>query len=156
MGTEYYLVKHDKKEVFYLGKRISHLDGVPNSCYKTEPDFSKWETVSDVFEDIYENSTYFLEPDMKWGEIQDACWAIYDFCDDKVILDNDCSDTFKTWSEYKEVGNIHDYFISDEELISDLVVSSIPEDFWVVRDNVIYEYETIKKLVDILKEEEKI
>ena len=54
MGTEYYLVKPQTKELFYLGKRLSSLAGVPTWIHTQKADYAKWETVDDVFLDIFE------------------------------------------------------------------------------------------------------
>ena len=76
MATEYYIVKPNKKQLFYLGKRISYLDGIPNRAYK-EADYCTWETYTDVILDIQENSPYFLEGDLYIDQINNFCKVKY-------------------------------------------------------------------------------
>ena len=146
MGTEYFLVKPDKKELFYLGRRISCLNGVPEWIHKQEAGYATWETVDDVFFDIFENSRYFLEGDMLFSEIMDICWAIYDWCDAPVYLDNDCNDYNNEWLEWKETCSVYDYINSDEWL-SNLVVNKIPKEYWIEKDHILYEKETLENYI---------
>lgn len=110
MGTEYYLVKPNKKEIFYLGRRISCINGAPIWHYKKQADYASWECLDDVLMDLYENSRYFFEEDMTFRQVWDLCYDLFDWCDDKVYLDNDCSENASIWLDWKETGSVFNYF----------------------------------------------
>ena len=150
MGTEYYIVKPNKKQLFYLGKRISYLDGIPNRAYK-EADYCTWETYTDVILDIQENSPYFLEGDLYIDQINNFCSAIFEFCDDKVCLDNDCSDTFYQYSDYEEIDVYTDLLTKEEQWCE--LINLIPREEWVVENHIIYEFKTIEKYLQKVKKE---
>lgn len=141
MGTEYYIIKPSKKQIFYLGKRISHLDGIPCRQYK-EADYCTWEDYEDVITDLRENSPYFFEGDMYIDQIRNFTAAIFEFCDDKVCLDNDCSETFSEYNDFEEIDVFSDLLTKEEQWCD--LISLIPSKDWVVKNNVVYEFETVK------------
>ena len=147
MATEYYIVKPATKQVFYLGKRISCLDGINNWQYKQQASWPEWECFEDIVFDIQENARYFLEgySDATVGQIWDFANAIYEFCDNAVYLDNDCSDNFVNWKDWETIDVFEDIFeMSELEKWSELF-QLVPEEDWVTKDHVIYEYETVKQ-----------
>lgn len=160
MSTEYYIVKPNKKKAFYLGKRISYLEGLSN----TEPKYPEWENWEDVVFDLQENSRYFLEAgDIKVGQVWDLCYAIYEFCDDKVFLGNDCDETdsitnYRNWKDFEIIDVFDDIFSTPSELEKwcDLI-QLIPHEEWVTRKedgiSVIYERETVANYLKKIKEE---
>ena len=153
MGTEYYIIKPSTKQKFYLGKRISFLDGIPIWIHSQEARYPEWECWEDVVADIQENARYFLEGDYRVGQIWDFCSSIYDFCDDKVYLDDDCNDeNSKTWKDYEEIDLFSDILTTEEEWSS--LIELVPKDKWVVKDKIILEFETVKRYLQELKEEE--
>lgn len=141
MCTEYYIIKPSKKQIFYLGKRISHLDGIPCRQYK-EADYCTWEDYEDVITDLRENSPYFFEGDMYIDQIRNFTAAIFEFCDDKVCLDNDCSETFSEYNDFEEIDVFSDLLTKEEQWCD--LISLIPSKDWVVKNNVVYEFETVK------------
>ena len=98
MGTEYYLLKPEKKEIFYLGKHFIGFNKIPSMTYRksiseaTFPDYEEWE---DFFWDtLKENWDYFLNCELTLDQAADVIYKIYEWCTyDRVILDNDCSST---------------------------------------------------------------
>lgn len=160
MGTEYYIVKPKTKQAFYLGKRISYLDGLSNM----EPKYPEWEYWEDVVFDLQQNSRYFLEGgDMTVGQVWDFCNAIYEFCDSKVFLGDDCDETdsitnYKNWKDYEVIDVFDDIFSTPSELEKwcDLI-QLIPPEEWVTRKedgiSVIYERETVANYLKKIKEE---
>lgn len=146
MGTEYYIVKPNKKQMFYLGKRISYLEGI--SC--KEPDWCTWEDYLDVFNDLHENSPYFFENDLYIKQVYDFAQAILDFCDDKVCLDNDCSSTFSQYKDYEEIDDYTDILTTKEAWCE--LINLVPREYWVTKDNIVYEFETVEKyLMEVRK-----
>lgn len=141
MGTEYYIIKPSKKQIFYLGKRISHLDGIPCRQYK-EADYCSWEDYEDVITDLRENSPYFFEGDMYIDQIRNFAAAVFEFCDDKVCLDNDCSETFSEYNDFEEIDVFSDLLTKEEQWCD--LISLIPSKDWVVKNHVVYEFETVK------------
>ena len=111
MGTEYYIVKPEKKEIFYLGKNFSGFDKVPSMTYRESlnkaeyPDYEDWEEF--FWSTLKENWNYFLNSDLKLAQVSGVIYQIYNWCaSDKVILDHDCSETFNEWKDWKETGSI--------------------------------------------------
>lgn len=111
MGTEYYIVKPEKKEIFYLGKHFSGFEGIPSSTYRKSineaeyPDYEDWEEF--FWSTLKENWNYFLNSDLKLAQVSGVIYQIYNWCSsDRVILDHDCSETFNEWKDWKETGNI--------------------------------------------------
>ena len=111
MGTEYYIVKPEKKEVFYLGKHFSGFNKIPSMTYRASledaryPGYEDWH---DFFWDtLQENWEYFLGCDLTLEQVFDVVHEIYEWCvSDKVILDNDCSSTASKWKDWKETEDI--------------------------------------------------
>ena len=146
MATEYYIIKPKTKQVFYLGKRITALEGL----YEKRPHYPTWEYWEDVLVDIQENSRYFLEGcrDATVGEIWDFCYQIYEFCNAEVYLDNDCSDNCSVWKDWQVIDVFEQVFKEETELEkwSELALL-VPEQEWVVENKVINELETVKQFI---------
>lgn len=111
MGIEYYLVKPEKEEVFYLGKHFNGFNEIRNATYCksiNEADYPSYEDWDDFFWDtLRENWDYFLGCELTLEQTSDVIHQIYEWCvSDKVILDNDCSNTCKDWKDWKETGDI--------------------------------------------------
>ena len=108
MGTEYYLLKPEKKEVFYLGKHFLGFSKIPSTSYNQEAKYPDYEDWDDFFWDtLKENWEYFLPCDLTLEQVSDLIYEIYDWCyADKVILSSDCSDEASKWLEWKETGSI--------------------------------------------------
>ena len=155
MSTEYFVVKPKTKELFYLGKRISYLEKIPKWIYTKKADYVEWEDIDDVFLDIYENSKYFLEGDMRLEQVWDVCHALFEWCDAPVYLDNDCNDENTEWRDWKETGSVHDFLYTDAELVDELIVNKIPPKFWVENNNVIMPFKTLINFIDYYNKEEK-
>ncbi len=161
MATEYFIVKPSQKKTFYLGKRISNLEGLVTYKDGIEPQYPSWEWYEDVVFDLQENSRYFLEgwPETTIGQIWDFCSAIYSFCDDKVYLDNDCSDNCKVWKDWECEDIFEELFeMTDLEKWSELFLL-VPEEYWIKEKgevdsiNIVNEYETVRNYLLKLKEE---
>jgi hypothetical protein len=111
MGTEYFLIKPEKEEVFYLGKHFNGFNKIPSMTYRVSlqdasyPDYEDWD---DFFWDtLRENWSYFMYCDLTLEKASDVIHKIYEWCiSDKVILDNDCSSTASIWKDWKETGGI--------------------------------------------------
>ena len=146
MATEYYIVKPKTKQVFYLGKRISYLDGLKDWRYSKKATFPTWECYEDLVFDIYENAKYFLEghSDATVGQIWDFCSAIWDFCDNEVYFDNDCNDDNLEWRDWQVIDVFEKIFeLPELEKWAELY-QLVPPEEWVTKDHVLYEYETVK------------
>lgn len=162
MATEYYIVKPDKKQIFYLGKRVSELEGIPTFSIVGEAKYPEWEYWEDVVSDIQENSRYFLEgcSNSTVGQVWDFCYAIYEFCDDKVYLDDDCNDeNFKNWKDFQEINVFEKIFgepTTELEKWADLI-NLIPFEEWIIKKedgvNVIYERETVANYLQKIAKE---
>lgn len=147
MASEYYIVKPKTKQVFYLGKRITALEGL----YGKQPHYPAWEYWEDVLTDIQENSNYFLEGcrNNTIGQIWDFCYQIYEFCDSEVYLDNDCSDTYSIWKDWEVIDVFDKIFTNSQDELekwSELFLL-VPEEQWVVEDKVINELETVRQFI---------
>ena len=154
MATEYYIVKPKTKQTFYLGKRISTFDGLSIWTYTHEPRFPEWECWEDVVFDFSQNDKYFLEswPDTKVGQIWDFCSKIYEFCNEPVYLDDDCSNN-KEWEEWECIDVFDEVFNEPDELEKwSKLYHLIPEEFWVKNDDIICEYETVRTYLERQKE----
>jgi len=164
MATEFYIVKPSTKQTFYLGKRISCLEGINNWVHKQKADYPEWEEWEDVVFDLQENSRYFLEgwPETTVGQIWDFCYKIWEFCDSPVYMDNDCNDENQEWRDWECINVFDDIFgtpTTELEKWSELY-QLVPHDYWVIKEEegvrVLYEYETVKNyLVELAKQEEK-
>lgn len=108
MGIEYYLVKPEKKEVFYLAKHFVCPEGIPQYKYGNKPDYISYEDFNDFFWGILkENWNYFADCDITLNDTESIIFDIYQWCAyDKIYFDNDCSDNAKNWLEWKETGDI--------------------------------------------------
>lgn len=151
MGTEYYIVKPSQQKIFYLGRRISYLDGISLWQNKQKAEFCQWECYEDVVADINENCRYFLEQDLMVGQVWDFANAIYEFCDDKVYLDNDCSDNFVNWKDWEEI-DVYSDILTTKEAWSELI-SLVPREKWVINNSIINEYETVATYLQEIKQE---
>ena len=105
MGTEYYLVKPEKKEVFYLGKHFTCPFGIANRVYKNKACFIDQDCFDDFLWDfLRDNSEYFN--DLKLEDIKEALYKVYEWCsNDKVYFDNDCNDSAE-WLEWGETASL--------------------------------------------------
>ena len=111
MGIEYYIVKPEKKEVFYMAKHFQCPIGMSNTAYRssiTEATYIDYEDWEEFFWDTLKtNWNYFLNCDLKMDHLSEVIYQIYKWCStDRVILDNDCSTTSEIWKDWKETGNI--------------------------------------------------
>lgn len=111
MGTEYYLIKPEKKEVFYLAKHFNNIEGIKSATYcesTDSADYLNYENYEDFFWNMLrENWEYFSTCDLTLEQVSDVVYKIYEWCaSDKVILDNDCSNTCEVWKDWEETGNI--------------------------------------------------
>ena len=111
MGTEYYIVKPEKKEIFYLAKHFQGFSGIPSITHRTSikdaeyPDYEDWQEF--FWDTLQTNWNYFLSSDLKLDQASGVIYQIYNWCSsDKVILDHDCSETFNEWKDWKETGDI--------------------------------------------------
>ena len=105
MGTEYYLVKPEKKEVLYLGKHFTCPFGVANRIYKNNACFIDQDNFYDFLWDfLRDNSEYFN--DLKLEDIKEVLYKVYDWCSgDKVYFDNDCNDKAE-WTDWPEAASL--------------------------------------------------
>lgn len=102
MGTEYYLAKPSKQELFYLGKHFGYLDGISIN----EPEWTDYEYFHYFFLDIMDNCLDWIPHEWTFGEILDMLHKIYEWMDAPVLLINDCTDDFQKYSDYKETGSV--------------------------------------------------
>ena len=150
MATEYFIVKPSTKQTFYLGKRIPHLEGLCDWCNTKEARYTEWECFEDVVFDLQQNSKEFLSawPETTIGQIWDFCYAIYEFCDDKVYMDNDCNDkNTNTWKDWECIDKFEEIFeLSELDKWRELFIL-IPKEYWVetVENdiNIVHEFETV-------------
>ncbi len=147
MGVEYYIVKPSKKQIFYLGRRISYLEGISNNIKGA--DYASYENYQDVWLDVFENSHYFLESNYELAQLNEFFYEIFEFCDDKVYLDNDCNDN-RIWKDWEEIDKT---FVLESRIEKWCeLIELIPHDQWVVNNHVIDEFETVKKYLKKLGE----
>lgn len=146
MSVEYYIIKPLTKQKFYLGRRISYLTGIPYWSPNTEPGYCSWEYYKEVIEDLWENNEYFFESDLSMNFLTNFAYAIYEFCDAPVYLDNDCSNNTE-WVDYDEIDVFSD-LLSSEEQWSELALL-IPEEYHITDEtgNILYELETVKNYI---------
>ena len=106
MGIEYYLVKPEKKEVFYLGKHFTCPYGIANRAYKNKACFIDQDCWDDFLWDfLRDNSEYFN--DLKLEDIKEAIYKVYEWCSNgKVYFDHDCNDD-REWTDWKETGSLN-------------------------------------------------
>jgi hypothetical protein len=154
MASEYYIVKPSTKQIFYLGKRITHLEGISNWTYSKQANYVDWECYEDVVMDLQENSKYFVDADYRIGQIWDFCNAIYEFCDAPVYMDNDCSDNTE-WKDWQEIDVFSDFLTTEEKWCE--LVAYVPRKYWIVDQqdiNILLEYETVLNYLQHLSQEE--
>ena len=105
MGVEYYLVKPEKKEIFYLGKHVQPLDCMRISS--ATADYLDVDCFHDFFLDLLDNNQDGLVGDERTLEdIREFAYQLYEWCDSKVYFSNDCCDDFELFKDYKETGSI--------------------------------------------------
>lgn len=105
MGTEYYLVKPDKKEIFYLGKHVNPLDCIKISA--STADYIDCESFLDFFLDLLGNNyDGLVGSERTLDDVREFAYQLYEWCDDKVYFSNDCCDDFELFKDYKETGSI--------------------------------------------------
>ena len=106
MGIEYYLVKPEKKEVFYLGKHFTCPYGIADRAYKNKACFIDQDCWDDFLWDfLRDNSEYFN--DLKLEDIKEAIYKVYEWCSNgKVYFDHDCNDD-REWTDWKETGSLN-------------------------------------------------
>lgn len=109
MGMEYYLVKPEEKEIFYLGKHMSCPDGIVNRTYKSEPYWIDYDCFDDFFWDfLRENFSEFMYTNLDLERLRDLIYSIYSWCAySKIYFDNDCRDNAE-WLEWRETGSLTD------------------------------------------------
>lgn len=108
MGTEYYLVKPSKKEIFYLGKHMTCPEGITNRTYKEDANYIRYDCFDDFFWDfLKENAEIFYGITLEL--IKDIIYEIYEWCNDEIYWDNDCRENIE-WSDWKETGSLIDIF----------------------------------------------
>ena len=107
MGTEYYLVKPKKKEVFYLGKHFTCPFGVADRTYKNNACFIDQDNFDDFLWDfLRDNSEYFYG--LKLEDIKEVLYKVYEWCSgDKIYFDNDCNDKAE-WTDWPETASLSD------------------------------------------------
>lgn len=147
MGTEYYIIKPNKKQIFYLGKYITHLDGIPNRIYNKEPAYPLWEGYHDVVQDISENCNSFLcYENLLISQVWEFCQAIYDFCDGPVYLDSDVNDQIE-WSNWDEI-DVFEQILCSQDWSS--LLDYIPQKYWIKNNEEINTFQTIKQYLEKL------
>ena len=154
MGTEYYIIKPDKKEKYYLGKgRWYELESL--NCYT--PQFIRVEHAKELVVnllDILTGCELYLE------QIYDIACNIYEWCDAPVYLANDCGYDFKEICNYTETGSIttvyetfrqtYNNLFDLEEKIDTIVSTMLPSKYASKHTN------PIECLVEYIKDKEKI
>lgn len=117
MGTEYYIVKPAKKEVYYLGKHIMCPNGIADKNYDQEATYIDYDCYDDFFWDfLKENYHEFVNTDYTLEKISNLIYSLYSWCEyDKVYFDNDCNDEAE-WQDWKETGSL---FPTDEDEIDE-------------------------------------
>lgn len=149
MGIEYYIIKPSTKEKFYLGKHWGTLEGIVQWCHHAdinyEGAYTDYECFNDFVVDVIDNLYDVLPSFYTWESILDFLYKIYEFIQDKVYIDNDCSDN-TSWVDYKKIDYKSDY-ITIKEQMSELILL-IPKEKWVVTDHILNEFETLKTFIE--------
>ena len=107
MGTEYWIVKPNKQETFYLGKHIEPLECIESRSYAAS--YINCDCFHDFLLDVIDTNDGFLDDSYPYAAIKEFAYVLYEWCDDKVYLSNDCCDDFKLWKGFKETGSIVDF-----------------------------------------------
>ena len=129
MGTEYWLVKPNKQEIFYLGKHVQPIDCIRNAAITA--DFIDVDCFSDFFLQIIESNDGFLDEEYTYKDIKNFAYKLYEWCDDKVYLSNDCYNDFELWKDYKRTGSIIE-FCEEHEPLLDKITNLLEADCLVV------------------------
>lgn len=113
MGTEYYVVKPSKKEIFYLGKHMNCPEGMACKTYNSDADYMEYDCFDDFFWDFLRENYYeFATTDYTLDKISNLIHNLYIWCEyEKVYFDNDCNNDAE-WKNWKETGSL---FIENEE-----------------------------------------
>lgn len=115
MGIEYYLVKPNKKEIFYLGKHIGCPEGIVDRTYKNEAEYINYDCWEDFFWDFLRES-HVCFSDITLEKANEIIYSVYEWClDDKVIFDNDCREGVD-WLDWKETGSLISLFEKANEV----------------------------------------
>lgn len=105
MGIEYYLVKPNQKEVFYLGKHFTCPHGITNKTYKDNANFIDYDCWEDFFWDFIKENSFYFE-DITLEDTKEAIYRIYEWClEDEIYFDHDCNDN-REWTDWKETGSL--------------------------------------------------
>ena len=105
MGVEYYLVKPEKQEIFYLGKHINCPEGT--HTFNQDAHWINYYSFNEFFFDfLEENLTELLCMELTLEETRNLIYLIYNWCrDEKIYFDSDCNDD-APWLNWKETGSI--------------------------------------------------
>lgn len=124
MGTEYYIVKPAKKEVYYLGKHMTCPDGIVNGMYK-EANYIEYNCFEDFFWDFLKENFYeFKYTNYTLEKLSNILYNLYEWCEyDKVYFSNDCYDDVE-WINWKETGSL---FPNTEELTEEEAKKELDE-----------------------------
>lgn len=104
MGTEYWLVKPNKEEIFYLGKHVQPFNTLAISA--ASADYLKHDYFHDFFIELLETNNGLIGTEYSYDDMREFAYQLYEWCDDKVYLSNDCCNDFELWKDYKETGSI--------------------------------------------------
>lgn len=105
MGTEYYLVKPDKQEIFYLGKHMSCPEGIHE--FSQDAHFIDYYSFHEFFWDFLdENYNEFVCLNLTLEQLSYILFKVYDWSRyDKIYFDNDCNNE-APWINWKETGSL--------------------------------------------------
>ena len=112
MGTEYWLVKPNKKEVFYLGKHVEPLECISLSA--STANYLSCNCFHDFLLDVIDTNDGFLDDSYPYSVIKEFAYFLYEWCDDKVYFSNDCCADCALWKDYKETGSIIEFCEGNE------------------------------------------
>lgn len=108
MGTEYYLIKPNEQEKFYLGKHVQPLDCLKISA--STADYIDCDSFLDFFLDLLGNNyDGLVGSERTLDDVREFAYELYEWCDDKVYFSNDCCNDFELWKDYKKTGSIIDF-----------------------------------------------
>lgn len=108
MGVEYYLVKPNKKEIFYLGKHVMPLEGI--KTHSIVASYIEHDCFHDFFLDVIDTNDGFLGDEWKYGDVKEFAYLLYQWCENDVVyFSHDCCEDFETFKDYKETGSIIDF-----------------------------------------------
>ena len=124
MGAEFYIVKPDKKELFYLGKHVEPFEGIRISA--STADYIEHDCFHDFFLDVVNTNDGLLGGDHTYNQVKEFAYVLYEWCNDTVYLSSDCSEDFEIWKDYTETGSICDY-LSKHLDVTDVVQKFVPD-----------------------------